>query len=434
MRSIRSLTLRLAEKVSGIEPGRFVSKIAGTGRPALERRTVDLSKYEDVYRTDPLVGSIIDWKATRVVGKGFRVRCLDSNGDEVEHHELHQIVRNSKPYSVIDEFIRNRYWGGTGYIEIDDEYASFRAVSPKKMRVEVDDSGEITKYEQSIGSGKQKPTWTTDDELKRIVRCPNRPLSDRKEGISDIEAVYEVAEILRDMQIDLSNFIESKAYATIIYMLGTKERPWAKTDVDAWLSAIEELKPGDVMAVSGDVDFKIPDVTGLDISPYLNFFASLVVSGLKVPSSMTSIIEGSDSATAEVRETNFKYFVASERQKIAETLEVDLFGEIIRQRGYTDIARVEVEWLKHDGEEERLAVNSVVQLLQNRQVSHETADRLLGLPVNARDGTLLESSKSVDAPEGSDPTINPEVDQNKSSDTNREEDNRHGSPRRTTGE
>lgn len=431
MVDVRRLALRLAAaaKSAVIEPGRFVSKVASNGRPTKERsKGGDLGTYESIYRGDPLVGAIIDWKAVRVLGRGLRIRCYNANGDEVPNHEIHTLFRNSKPYSTLDEFIRNRYWGGTGYLELDDQFTSFRAVSPTKMKITVDDDGNVTEYTQEIG-GTEPPKWTGDD-VKRIIRCPNRSLSDRKSGISDIESIAEIASILRDMQIDLSNFVESKAYSPIIFMLGTKERPWSKDDVDKWNAAVSALSPGDVMAVSGDVDFKIPDVTGIDIGQYLNFFAALMVSGLKVPGNLTSIIQNIDSYGGETQELNFKYFIASERKKIGEALELDLFQRMIEGRGYSDIVRVEVEWLKHEGEEERLAVNSVIQLLQNHQVSHETADKLLALPDDARKGTLLNLAEAVDTPEGSDPTIHPEVDQNRSSDLEPEEDTRHGSPRR----
>jgi len=226
------------------------------------------------------------------------------------------------------------------------------------------------------------------------------------------------------MQIDLANFISTKAYPPILWKLGNSEQPWGANLVEEWAKTREEIEPGDQISVQGDVSYEAVGVSSetLDVQPYLLFFASLVVSGLRVPAALTSLIKDMGQFTADSQANAYARRINDLRQQLAEILEVDVFNRILRQNNAGQY-HAEVVWRKHDDEAERMAVNNVVQLVQNGIISDTEARESVGYPQVVKG----ELKKPVDKPENVEPAIPNESNQNTSDDVT--EDNRTGSKR-----
>jgi hypothetical protein len=177
----------------------------------------------------------------------------------------------------------------------------------------------------------------------------------------------------------------------------------------------EEVEPGDQIGIQGDMDAKAIGVAGesLNIEPYLTFFASMIVSGLKVPATLTSVITGIGQFTADAQANAYTRRINEIRMELSELLEVELFDEIIRVNGYGDKLRSKVTWKKHDDEQLRMAVNNLIQLVQNSVISPEEARMNLNYPAEVV-GTLR---KAVDKPEEAEPAIDSKVDENNMEDT-----------------
>ena len=382
-----------------------------------ERPDAERDLYWDIYRTDPLVGACVDFTISFVLGGGMDVRLFNDDGEEVTVTEFDSIVRRSKPRGVMSQMLKDGFVGGDGYIEkmyVDksDVVGKFDVVSTKQMVINRDEKGVIESYVQELGTGEKDYAKFEEHE---IVHYRNRGIAGEAYGRSDIEPITEVSEILRDMMIDLANFISTKAYPPILWKLGTPEVPWSKPEVDVWAADREDVEPGDQISVQGDVEGEAIGVRGetVDIQPYLTFFASLVVSGLRVPATLTSIIPNIGQFTADSQTNAYTRRINDIRNELAETLEVDLFDYIIIQNGYGTNLHSEVTWKKHDEESTRMAVNNLIQLVQNSIISREEARIDAGFAMEVT-GELL---KPVDKAEGGTPAINPEVDQNKIEDT-----------------
>lgn len=426
MINIKDAILVLADKRKAINETDWIPKanVKKSKKTERERPDGNTDLYWDIYRTDPLVGACIDYCISFVGGAGISITVIDREGNEVDVPELDEIIRKSKPRNVFPMFLKDSFVGGTGYIEKlmstdGDQINKFGVVPAKNVVVHRDQKNVIEKYVQEVGENESDYTEYDPNE---IVVFRNRAIAGEAYGRSDVEPVTEASEILRDMMIDLANFISMKAYPLVVWKLGTSDAPWGKTQVDAWASDREDVEPGDQISVQGDID---ADVVGtsdqmLDIRPYLTFFASMVVSGLRVPATLTSVITDIGQFTADSQSNAYTRKINELRTCISELLEVDLFDYIIKYNGYGDDYHSKVEFLKHDDESIRMEVNNMIQTVQNSIISPEEARMELNYPQQVL-GTLL---KPIDKAENSAPTVDPAAYENTSE--NVDDDGRTG--------
>ena len=398
-----------------------------------ERPIDNRDLYWSIFRTDPLVGACIEFTKSFIIGAGLKVTLVDLDGNEVVVPEFNDIIRRSKTRTITSMFILDALVDGTGYFEKlmskdGNEINKFNVVPARTMVVYRDQKGEIEKYVQELGDSEDDYVEFKPSE---IVAYRNRALSGSAYGRSDVEPVTEASEILRDMTIDLANFISTKAYAPIVWKLGTSEMPWSKPEVDAWAADREDVEPGDQISVQGDVSSEVVGVgdNAFDVRPYLTFFASMVVSGLRVPATLTSVITDIGQFTADSQSNAYARRINDIRTELSELLEVELFDYIVKYNGYGDNLRSKVEWLRHDNESVRLEVNNAVQLVQNSIISPEEAR----MKLNYDQEVLGMLRNAIDNPEGAEPAINPESDDNKIVDTN-EDDGRATQDRKTVVE
>lgn len=395
-----------------------------------QRPDGDHELYWDIYRTDPIAGASVDFTISFVLGAGIDVTVVDLDGVEVKLPEFDAIVRKSKPRNVMQQFLKDGFIHGNGYIELMKSpdgaiIGKFGVVPATEMRVEIDGKGIVEKYVQELGESEDDfPIY----EPHEIVHYRNRGISGEPYGRSDIEPITEVSEILRDMMIDLANFISAKAYPPIVWIFGTPEKPWHRDAINQFMSDREEVEPGDQIGVQGDITHEVAGVGNdtLDIQPYLTFFASMEVSGMRVPATLTSIITDIGQFTADAQTNAYNRRINDIRSELSELLENDLFNRIIEYNGYGDNYRAVVKWKKHDDESMRMAVNNIVQLVQNRIITIPEARAEINFPMEYDPEQMMKGSAAVEKAE---PEIPPESDENTSEDTVEEEDGRHESRR-----
>ncbi len=407
-----NFSLTLADKTDEVIQ-RIKSVVKKSREVERERPDGNTELYWQIYNTDAIVGACIDFTDMFVIGTGMVVTVIDEDGNEVKVPEFDSIIRKSKPNMTMKAFKKDASVQGDGFLEIlysEDKgmITGFQVTPAPSMRVERDGHGVVTGYVQELGD---EVEFSPDE----IVHYRNNWISGEAYGRSDVEKVTEVSEILRDMIIDLSNFISTKAYPPIVWMFGTPDKPWNPDDIESFMDDREEVEPGDQIGIQGDMDAKAIGVAGesLNIEPYLTFFASMIVSGLKVPATLTSVITGIGQFTADAQANAYTRRINEIRMELSELLEVELFDEIIRVNGYGDKLRSKVTWKKHDDEQLRMAVNNLIQLVQNSVISPEEARMNLSYPMEVV-GTLR---KAVDKAEGAEPAIDANVDDNNMEDT-----------------
>lgn len=435
--SLQSGILRMAEAVEDkVKPDRktLVKKKSAQKR---EKPDIDFQYLEDTYRNDPIVGLAIDYTISFAIGGGINIRVYDKDGREQDIYndmpDIHKIIKRSKPKDTAKEFMKDGHMKGNGYIELMKETGSnyihsFVAVNPDDIRIERDHKGRVLKYVQEVGSNPNEYPVT---KPYFMVHYKNRPITGSPYGISDIESIAEVSELLRDMQVDLGNFISTKAYPPTLWKLGTEDKPWGARQVEEFSEMREEPQPSDQVIVSGDISTEnvgVADGT-IDVEPYLKFYASMIVSGLRVPATLTSIITNIGQFTADSQVNAYARRINDIRDYLSELFEDELFNKILEYQGYSGYY-TKVEFEKHDDEAERMQVNNMVQLVQNSVLTPLEAREELGYPQEHK-GQMLNP---IDNPESTSPARQPGYDQNDSDKVSRQDDGRNGSKRKNTSD
>lgn len=409
--------LKLASAITGDnEYGSGISVVkAKSSKDTYERPKVDYKILEQVYRGDPIVAAGIDYNVSFTVGSDVKFRVFEPDNYEqtIQHEDFERILRRSRPRKLLRQIVKDMGVYGNAFVELvelGNKIVRLKNINPYKMRVDRNEKGEVIQYVQEIGYNESDyPKWNPN----RIIHFKNREITGKPYGISDVEPILEAAEILRDMGIDLANFISNKAYPPILWKLGTAEKPWGKKSVEKWGEARAEPEAGDQIFVTGDVAAEAIGVSKqtLDIRPYLEFYAASIISGLRIPASFVSIINDLSPFIGEQQKHAYRRRINDLQTYIAETLEIQGFDEIIAVNKYGNI-RVEIIWTLHDEEDERRRVNNIVQLKQNGIITVNEARLGVGYEEEPK-GILPEP---IDRPEGAPPEQHIEASDNSKSD------------------
>lgn len=420
-----SLVLAIKEVVMNDDKGVVITKRNAGKKEVPDRNAKEL---RGVYKNDSLVGAGIDYTASFVAGAGVTIALYDINNAPIEDPEFKRLLRVSRINTLIRDVVKDMTVIGDAYIEKvkgtgTDKFVQLTARRPDDIKITRDVHDYVEKYIQEIGDN---PSEFPEFEPHELIHLKNRGMTGEAYGISDISAVIDNAEILRDMSTDLANFIATKAYPPILWKLGTSEKPWGKTAVEAWGNARAEPEAGDQISVSGDIDAVAVGVSkeALQIGDYLKFYAALIVSGLRIPATLTSMDTSIGQFTADAQTNAYKRRIADMRVYIEEVLQVEFIDAYFAQASHGDGAYATITWKKHEGDESRLAVNDGIQLLQNGAISVEELRDATGWSMEII-GAL---KKAIDNPEGSNAGVDANADLN-SNDESSDDDGRTGQKR-----
>lgn len=363
-------------------------------------------KWVELYETDPIFGAAIDNEVDYIAGMGVTVKfhSLSKKGDEVSIFEAPEVVRAmrlSKVNKLIKMQIKDAILGGDGYLEIvrtksgNIKAPVYKAVNipPGKMRVLRDEHMNVLSYKQEVG-GTDEPEFKPEN----IVHYKFHEVTGKGYGCATARRVIEASNILRNIGLDLAEFVGTKAFPPLLWILGSPEKPWDADDVAAFMAERTSVNPGDQIGVAGDIDAKPVGVAdaALDVSKPMNFFASEIINGMQLPSALSTVIEVSNQFVAETQMAAFDIFINSVRNDLKELLEVELFDEMLTSHGYDDLYS-EVIFEKHNWEKERVDVNNIIQLLNSKLYSVEYALHKLGDPVDeAQRGRIINDDITVD--------------------------------------
>lgn len=361
------------------------------------------TKYEDwveLYETDAIFGAGIDAIVDYVAGAGITVKFCDStkDGEEVDKWDVPdawQAVRRSKMNRLAKLYIKDALLNGTAYAELvrtngpDTEVFKVANIPPGKVRVRRDEHMVPLEYIQEIG-GTNDVKFRVED----VVVYKFHEVTGKAYGCSTALRVIESCNILRNMGLDLAEFVGTKAFPPLLWILGTAEKPWDPRDVMKFVAERETVDPGTQIGVAGDVACEavgVKDAT-LDVSDPMNFFASEIVNGMQLPSALSTVIKVSNQFVAETQMTAFKIFVDSIRTDLRELFELDMVDKILVSYGKPTLYS-EVVFEPHSAEEERVDVNNVIQLLNSKLYTIEYALKKLGDPVEeAQRGTIAQDA------------------------------------------
>lgn len=417
-----------------------------SGKKEYERP--DDNRYDDwveLYETDEIFGAAIDNMVDYICGSGVSVKLhsLALKGDEVnvmDYPEAYRSLRITRTHKLMKLFVKDALLNGTGYAEVvrtvrnseDAPIYKFANVPPGKMRVYRDEHMTPLSYKQEIG-GDNEPEF----KPVNIIEYKYHEVTGKPYGCSVARRVIESCNILRNIGLDLAEFVSTKAFPPLLWLLGSMDKPWDRDEVTAFMAELDSIGPGKQIGVSGDIDAKGIGVndTALDVSKPMDFFASKIINGMQLPSALSTVIEVSNQFVAETQMTAFDIFVTSIRKDLSELFEIEMIDALMLSHGYDDIFG-ELVFEPHNWEKERVDINNIIQLLNSKLYTIEYALHKLGDPVDeAQRGTFVQGSlvdpSGMGTGDGSTGTENDQMNIEKSNNKKEDvdDDGREGSRR-----
>lgn len=414
-----------------------------SGDRAAESPDDEIEEHREIAYTDPHVHdatlTLVDW----MVGDGYNIRPPrmpveggrrssregPGGGSEVstEVQKLRKLFYNSQFWRVFNDWVYYAILDGHTFMElvVEDEQFKCKLLPSTRMKRKTDEYGRIQEYElETPGGGDDTTTYEPHEIAELWFR--KEPTEDF--GRSFIEPIAEVADMLRDMEIDYTRFIATKAYPPILWKLGTEESQWTKDQIAGWMNNVEEIGPDSMLFGPHDVDTEIVGTTStsstsgaMRLEDTFEHFQDRIITGLGVPALIMNM-EGGGNGQGEAVSTmpSFKRRIRRLQNIIKEAVEQQIFKSLLTESAnledYTGSVP-EFEFGEYSSAEERLEADQAINLLNNGLLTPEAAARRAGIDPDTElpdmwDGedlitvlnTLAGTGDSIQNPNGGSPT------------------------------
>jgi len=352
----------------------------------------ELEEYWQIYRDVGLVNSAIDNFASEVIEPGWYITAdTQETADELTEYMENVAVVNLEHDQNFSELawkmIVEREVRGTVFIEkVTDDQGRHQALYPlqndtitiytkpgKAMlpapddpvsdpvdlkvggeaRTPVNDEGETGAYVQFDDL---KPRWDAKEEVvyirDEILHWPRDADIGAARGTSRIRTIQERAEGWLQKTRDNDAAIRSKAWPMIIFNMGTEDNPWSREQVDDFLEDYDQdnLEPGLMQAVSGDVS--VDEFAGetADIEAPLQHDINAIMSGLPGPVYATGgFSQNVAPAVAQAQQRQFIKEVKAVRRDL-ENKVTPYLRDVARDYDLSDPSSVEFHIGRPDGQ------------------------------------------------------------------------------------
>lgn len=287
----------------------------------------ELQEYWELYQKVSLIRGTINNFASEVVEPGWYITADDQETADELHDYMENVaivnLRHDQNFSdLAKKMVIEREVRGTVFVEkVTDDEGRHQALYPlqndtitvytkvgKAMLPAPDDDMAEPRFEPDLGGGEArvprtdagetgafvqfddlKPRWSAREEVvytrDEIVTWPRNPDVGHVRGISRVRSIQDRAEGWLQKVHDNDAAIRSKAWPMIIFNLGTEENPWTRDQAKEFLNEYEDenLEPGMMQAVSGDVSVEEFAGETADIDDALQHDISAMMAGLPGP-------------------------------------------------------------------------------------------------------------------------------------------------------
>jgi hypothetical protein len=290
----------------------------------------DLRKYFRQYETTPMVRKPVLSFASQVIEPGYYIEAPHLPQEErrrlenwlqtcaILEGELGKDWRNLAKKAIIQREVR-----GTVLIEKvpakedPDKLAGFKFINPETIEivthpnqsillepdaveyydnVPTTDEGLAAAYLQDISETGQSRFGTPIEDLydgeskiaftrDEIIKFTRDADVGEVFGTSRVETVSERIDGIKQKLVDNDEAIASKAYPLMMFLFGTEENPWERSDIKNFMSAheIDNFRPGMKQGVRGDVEVETVSGSVADIAGYLQFDIDYIISAMPMP-------------------------------------------------------------------------------------------------------------------------------------------------------
>jgi len=417
----------------------------------------EIQAHREIAYTDPhvheAVFTLVDW----IVGDGFNIQprsfetALEQGTGEVAADitqggdmqnlspdvqksvagKLNVLLQPSKFWTVFNDWVYYAIVDGHAFMEVVVEDGQFepRLLPTENMMRKTDEYGRVTEYQLDPPAGAGGGATSGQENYISYEPHEVAELYFRKEptedfGRSFIEPISEVADILRDMELDYARFVATKAYPPILWKLGTEDERWTPDQIDGWLDTVETIEPDSMLAAGHDVESEVVGTTStsstagaMRLEETFQHFQDRIVTGLGVPALIMNM-EASGQGEAVATMPSYKRRVRRLQNIIKERVEQQVLKSLVfdsLEEAPNTIP--EFEFGEYSSAEERLDADTAINLLNNGLLKPEAAARRAGIDPDSELpdvwdsndlmtvlNVLASTGDSIQNPDGGSPT------------------------------
>lgn len=330
----------------------------------------DLQFYRQLYENVGPIKSAIDNYSSEVIEPGWYITADNEETREklTEYFNNVAILNTETDVNgsvLMETMVREREIRGTVFLEkVRDSNGRNQALyplqndtitiytKPGKAMLPAPTDTEAEAFDPDVTQQRDQPPLTADGEMGAYVQFDEiKPKWSNTEevvytrddvlkwtrdadigdprGTSRIASSAQRAEGLLEKLQDNDDAVKFKAWPQIIFEMGNEDNPWSEDEVNDFIEHYEDenMRPGLMQAVAGDVDIKEFAGETADIEETLNFDISMIMSGLPGPVYATGGF--SQNVAPAVAQSQQRQFI-KEVKKTRRELE-DLFTPYLRE-------------------------------------------------------------------------------------------------------
>lgn len=335
----------------------------------LERHRPDeesLEEYRRLYEETPPVQEMIDGFADAVMEPGWWIEADDDETAKKLTKYMNNVAvvggNSGQNFSELaTQLVIEREVRGTAFVEkardADGEHAGLyplqsetisiytipgKAILPspdmtfsddakvigpdEEARVGADIDGKITEDGEVaayVQFDNQKPVFVDKEEIRftkdQVIKWERSMDIGDVRGTSRIKAIAERLQGLLDKIQANDDAIMTKAWPIILFSMGSEDAPWTEEEVEEFMQHYEgeNLEPGLMQAVSGDVSIEEFAGETADLEQPLGFDVDWIISGLPGPKYATGgFSQQVTQAVAQAQEREYQRQVKKTRRSL----------------------------------------------------------------------------------------------------------------------
>jgi hypothetical protein len=351
----------------------------------------DIREHRAIADQDPHIAEAISTLVDYLVGSGIfvtpaNIPYTDQEQTNEDIADFKLLIEKSEFETVLYEWVWHALVDGTGFLEIvvEDDVFKPKLLPTQDMSIQRNEFGDVIGYELENSGGGSAIEYDPYDVAE--LKFHKHPGDDF--GHSLIERCREQANFLRDMEIDLSRFISTKAYPPVLWTLGSEERPWNQKQIDDWLETVENIEPDSMLAVGHDVEHDVVGTSStsgsagmLNLDSTFQHLQKRIAAGLGVPAFLLNMdMEASRNSTVALM-PKFDRRVQRYRSIIKQSIRYQIFVSILGESSPENYDELPpgLEFGEHSSDEERLETDEAIKLFNEGFLTREAFAERVGI-------------------------------------------------------
>lgn len=274
--------------------------------------------------------------------------------------------------------------------------AGYFSLPAQLIRVQRDESGNITSYEQqNTSGGGEGITFVPED----IVHFAYKRPTGRAYGVPMIYNVLDDVRLLRQIEENVARLIYRNLFPLHLYKVGLATPGYEATDeeIEELREQIRNLPSDGALVVPERHNIEVVGSQGqaIDASNYLQYFRERVFSGLFVSDTVMGISGTANKSTSDNQSADLNDSVKDFQKTFADIFKFHIINEILFEGGFDPILNSEDEvdfvFMEIEFDAKIKRENHIAQLFMQNIISFEEMRHLMGRDTSVDESRLYHS-------------------------------------------